>query len=1156
MALKSRYNLVSARGEYSRYYPEFRGADFSTNPTDIEAYRLADALNVWRDPESEYGGACETFPGFRRLNVFEGKINGIFYYRSLNDGKTYVCIHAGTNLCVFDHEKRDELTEENIKTYAGLSDSRSTSFVWQNKLHILDGTNYYKLDENAGKLVPVSQGAYVPISYSDGKEYEQRNMLTSKFKNQYNLGNLSDYEELPSMFAFDIDEKGGAIITGFSKIGSASSTLRIPASVDNDGTSINVTAIGDGAFCGLPEIVTLIIPSTVERIGDGAFCDCANLRGLYFEGNEDGGIGCASIGSEAFCRCGFSEVSLIVPDTHPTLNVGERAFSDCSSLSFVTLSSKIHLESHAFNGGADDIWFYVEEGTDRTALDNMDAAQTDLDFTVISAPNARTDITNMFKGLSSLKLKQKYTDIEFARLIEKYDGKSIYVKGDLDIFIQRSILYFTDSGEALLEASYRNGKWDYNEVSNYNFDLSGATYIADAVSILFGIEALSSVGDITLELSESDSSVHFVGNGGSLLCGSYAYRAYFALTAHAEHIDTEDKHQYKFLIYDPCDSLTAVTLDGQDVASLAGTSYTTESDGSYVSAINIVTTTPELLNGGKLIIEGVGASFKTIPGHSDAITGNSAYSGDSAGAISRCTLACVFDGRVFLSGNPALPNTVFYSGKMLNGEDSPGYFGILNYFNDGVGNSPVKALSASSSVLMVIKGDTMSEGSIYYHSGADTGLDIIPRIYPSVQGVEGLGCIANGAACNFLDDSVFVSRRGLEAVGKETVNLERTIEHRSYNIDSRLPYEDLTSVRLAEWLGYLVLCTGERWYLADSRQIFQHKSGIFNYEWYVLDGFKTYSEYETLYHTLVGGRYIPLYYLSGGSFVAYTAAVDQLTVNGRSIFADVSERSFVEDLVSESSNVYVTLPDGKSVRAYAQTSTSSPLKIRYVDDGGNLYIVDTLGEISPKENSIEDKCTELCSVDKVLYFGTDSGAICCINNDRRGEARNINGELAENFYDAIPSKYYVHDMTKDARYGEGYTVGRRYLSGITLKSDNCDIPHLTKTTRRNSIVVRYKTFDGKRFKVRCKTDFSGFDELDSAYNELERVTASDFDFSSLDFGSMSFVSARTQVSVIREHYRNRKWIEQQFAIYSNEYMSPFGIYSLAFRYRIGGRIKT
>ena len=45
-------------------------------------------------------------------------------------------------------------------------------------------------------------------------------------------------------------------------------------------------------------------------------------------------------------------------------------------------------------------------------------------------------------------------------------------------------------------------------------------------------------------------------------------------------------------------------------------------------------------------------------------------------AVCGCTLIAHYDGRLFLSGNPALPGAVFYSGLGEDGRSEPGYFGL------------------------------------------------------------------------------------------------------------------------------------------------------------------------------------------------------------------------------------------------------------------------------------------------------------------------------------------------------------------------------------------------------------------------------------------------------------------------------------------------
>ena len=166
--------------------------------------------------------------------------------------------------------------------------------------------------------------------------------------------------------------------------------------------------------------------------------------------------------------------------------------------------------------------------------------------------------------------------------------------------------------------------------------------------------------------------------------------------------------------------------------------------------------------------------------------------------IKRCTLAACFDGRVFLSGNPDLPNHVFYC-ERHDGYADPAYFGILDMQLDGVGNTPITGMVPVAGTLMVLKADTQQDGAIYFHTPSETGEDLQPKIYPPEQGLAGIGCL--GACINFLDDPVFISRLGVEGVGQLSVRYERAIEHRSSLVDALLVNLDLQNAVMEEWNG-------------------------------------------------------------------------------------------------------------------------------------------------------------------------------------------------------------------------------------------------------------------------------------------------------------------------------------------------------------------
>lgn len=279
-----------------------------------------------------------------------------------------------------------------------------------------------------------------------------------------------------------------------------------------------------------------------------------------------------------------------------------------------------------------------------------------------------------------------------------------------------------------------------------------------------------------------------------------------------------------------------VSLDGETLKHDINDGYTlTISSKGYVESINIsVFLKKENSEVTVTVIRPTSMFFKD----GEAVNGKD--------VITKCTIACVFDNRVFLSGNPDYPNHIFWCMLNSTGNPDPSYFGILNYQQDGVGNSPITGMIPIADALMVLKNDTQQDGSVYYHTPRLTGGNIYAKDYPVTPGLNGIGCL--GACVNFLDDPVFVSRLGLEAVGQLSVRYERAIEHRSSLIDAKLVVlgeEELKNAVLEEWNGYLLLLVDGKIFMADSRQRYTHEIGVMQYEWYYLEDIGVYEKDES-----------------------------------------------------------------------------------------------------------------------------------------------------------------------------------------------------------------------------------------------------------------------------------------------------------------------
>ena len=507
--------------------------------------------------------------------------------------------------------------------------------------------------------------------------------------------------------------------------------------------------------------------------------------------------------------------------------------------------------------------------------------------------------------------------------------------------------------------------------------------------------------------------------------------------------------------------------------------------------------------------------FTTVEGVKNFNDGNTNYKKTSFEAINGCTKSAVYDGRVFLTGNPELPNTVFYSHRNLTGANDPAYFGVYNYFNDGEGNTPNVDIISTPSMLMVIKGDTAQDGSVYYHVGANNtdeqSMHILPRIYPSTQGAAGLGSagrpVPSRLSINFFDDPVFLSKRGLEAVGKETVNLERTIQHRSSNIDRLLIKEDLSSANMTEWKGYLVICCNGHIYLADSRYMIQHNDGSYQYEWYYLEGVGTYEDYAPRWAYWLDAW--PLMVKEG---VGNVTLDEFLTLSGERV-GDTYALHSAGDL-GDGAVIMVASIKHPSDESYI-------IDLYYVEQGGVKYVV---GVKSDEKVGVGEffGVTRVITVGERLIFGTAHGDICIVNTDRRDVET---GMIDRSFYSF---------------------AGVAYRSGCSLRLDDCDMKSFTKNTLCGTTTAVFKMMPGSHCKVKLSFDGCVWQELGEAFS-------SRFDFGDIQFSNFSFTDNSDNVVVLPEI--SRGWVSKQYYFYSDGFEAPFGLYELSYIYYASGKIR-
>ena len=455
-----------------------------------------------------------------------------------------------------------------------------------------------------------------------------------------------------------------------------------------------------------------------------------------------------------------------------------------------------------------------------------------------------------------------------------------------------------------------------------------------------------------------------------------------------------------------------------------------------------------------------------------------------ASAITGCTLGAIYDGRIFLSGNPSLPGFVFYSSKDKSGAINPKYFSASDFFIDG-GNYSVCSLLSTDDGLMVFKSGDSGTGDIFYHkAGGDlNGYPVTNTLYNSQ---------VSGDAFDFFGDIVFISKSGVCAIEKASGKMR--VRCRSGSINKLLLRESLKDISLHEWRGYLLVAAGEHLYLGDSRATFK-KGDSFEYEWYFINEVGFYSSDMNVFR----------YSSTAHAPLLVHENVDQPT-----------------DLMVYSMSV------GNGVYRYFVRDPQTNLRYEVYGTeertGGNFFAAMcfiTLGDL--------------------LFFGVQSGVVFVFNNDKRGVApprikamSGFNNSEYKSLYGDIihPDFYAFNDRAV------------RYVASTV--ADDCGLPNLEKSTVRGSLAVKFRCFPRS---IACAYVTTDKGEM----KKLARLSPGYTSFNDVDFSTFAMNTSPYVTLPIPEEERG--WIDKRITICSNEFRSPIAIYSIAYRYKIKGKIK-
>jgi hypothetical protein len=379
---------------------------------------------------------------------------------------------------------------------------------------------------------------------------------------------------------------------------------------------------------------------------------------------------------------------------------------------------------------------------------------------------------------------------------------------------------------------------------------------------------------------------------------------------------------------------------------------------------------------------------------------------------------------------------------------------------------------------------------------------------------------AYSLSCNFLDDPVFLSRRGLEGITKEQLNAERTVQHRSSTIDRFLIREDLAHASLAEWKGYLVVCCNGHIYLADWRTRTQNAYGSFQYEWFYLEGVGTYEKYGNVYSKLTEWPFIG------------DKSLEDIVGDDYELWDEEGE---VEDI-----------PYNGVHRV--ESKTIGDIKVYYYRDPSENTVKRVLDIIPDKKvgTGAFYGAKRVLAVGELLFFATDYD-ICLFNTDKRGEQIYLKDDKGNDIPDEDGGRILVREVDSDKIDSSWYSFnGVPYISGCSIRLDDCEKKTVTKANVYGTTVARFKMIPGSRCKI--KSSINGRD-----WKKIGEGHASRFDFGDLRFDNTSFTENEDSVYVLPEV--SRGWVSKQYYFYSDGFCEPFGLYELSYNYKIVGKIR-
>lgn len=322
MSIKDRTNRI-----LHRHFAALRGVDLSSDPSEVSHSHFTLLENMWCDPMTLDGVATETYPGYRTFARFDAPIHGIYRHRV--GGEDHLVVHAGSKLYRFPEALRN--FEESLARLSPLAvtlpDTKGCAFSYGERLCLLVGGVYLMIDAD-GTVHTLDEDPslpYVPVTYHNGKQYEQRNLLSDNVRLVFTAD--GPYEETIGADGLIFSVYNEAEKTCSVRISERylhAGRVAVPPTATIGTETYTVTAIATYGFANMTGLCAITLPTTVTVIGAFAFFGDSALSCINLSGSV------TSIGKEAFFGC-LSLEGIFLGASALRL-IGINAFSYCRSL--------------------------------------------------------------------------------------------------------------------------------------------------------------------------------------------------------------------------------------------------------------------------------------------------------------------------------------------------------------------------------------------------------------------------------------------------------------------------------------------------------------------------------------------------------------------------------------------------------------------------------------------------------------------------------------------------------------------------------------------------------------------------------------------------------------------------------------------------------